>query len=102
MYSYHGNKERHLYIHTKGNKVPNNLHISGFVDPIEMVCSNYGHVDKNTYICEGHENGDIYYPSYHGHPSKNYSFWVFSDENNIKNPRWQFHEESVPCNNYEL
>ena len=98
LLTYHGGSTRFMYIYEKGT--PPNLHKWDFIDPIELVCSNATKLEHNKYRCEGHIDGDKFYPSFHGDPDRGNRFWIYPKTKKLQNLRWDYYE--LPCNNCEM
>ena len=100
MASYHGTRNRKMFFYDTPD--PPNLHKWDFIDPIKYVCSNYTQIEEDVYVCDGHEDGDKFYPSYHGDPERENRFWAYQENKKLINPEWDFYSDSIPCNNYEI
>lgn len=100
MTSYHGDRDHSMFIHDDEDDAKN-LHDWDFIDPIKYVCSNNSKIKKDVYRCDGHEDGDKLYPSYHGDPERGHRFWVYPDDQEIENSDWDFHNDDIPCTRYE-
>jgi hypothetical protein len=97
--SYHGGGDRRMYIY-KSKESPPGLHICDYVDPVERICSNHKKIKNNSFECQGHEDGDFMYPSYHGLPSKGERiFFVYPRSKKLEDPRRDFYD--LICNNCE-
>eukprot|EP00347_Sterkiella_histriomuscorum_P015209 403357899 len=89
--SYHGNRGRIFYLY-RPDQNPSNLNLWDFTDPVDRVCSNAKKINDTQYICQGHEDGDIFYTTYHGDPEREHNFWIYPPTRTLLNPEWDSYQ----------
>ncbi len=82
--TFHGGSTHMMYLYDSNDSIPN-LHKWDFIDPINYVCSNFTKLDKKTYRCEGHVDGDKFYPSFHGDPDHDHRFRIYPPDKLLGN-----------------
>ncbi len=99
LMTYHGGSTRMMFLYDPKDSPPN-LHKWDFIDPINYVCSNATMVGNKKYRCEGHVDGDKFYPTFHGDPDRDHRFWIYPLDKPLGNIKWDYYER--PCDNCEL
>lgn len=88
-----------LYLYEKNASIPN-LHKWDFVDSPQFICSNHQKHNDRVYECLGHEDGDYFYPSFHGDPTRSNKLWIYPLYRDLVTSAWDFYK--LPCSSCKM